>query len=217
MMEVYRFKNHVYLPTLKNANTFYKNCFISLNWKKVSFDSVKFDDNVNFFSYIQNPEVRHAKGVAEFLSLISVEYSDRFPKLMQQMETHYLAEILSIGCYDNHSLPITFIWREVLDKIHWIPLDLTINDQFFASEDLTRRYLAQNNIPFLDNFDNFYRNPSNATLKKWHGIIMKHKKNLASLDAVNNAVYTYLNDDVVLYHRVIDSYRHRYLYDYENF
>lgn len=205
MIEVYRYRNHVYLPTQKNASTFYRRCFIAMGWETVIFEDVKSNTDIKFFSYIQNPDVRHTKGIAELIKMLHGR-ERRYPRLIKKLPYDFLATIICSGGFDGHSMPITYFWQEVLDRIHWIPIDLTVDGQSVDSETLTNDYLAEHDLPLLQT-DGIDRHASNYILKNWQIIVAEQKKRAREIGPLSDSLFNQLDRDTMLYFKVINSYR----------
>lgn len=180
-----------------------------MGWKLINSEEVKNNSEIKFFSHIQNPDIRHTKGVVEVFKIIHGE-EEKHPELIAQMPHEFLTTIISAGCFDHHSQPISFIWKDLLDKITWIPLDLTIDGQLIESEILTDSYLAENNLPLLQT-NGIDRHETHNYRKKWYKIIDDHKEKARTIMPLSVALFTHLNDDIVLYNSVIDSYRDKFL------
>lgn len=139
MIEVYRYKNHVYMPVLKNASSTYIKFFKNSGWETCKVKDIIDDSNLNLFGHIQNPDIRHTKGIAETLNLRNVT---------ELLFLKKVATLLSSGIFDLHTFPLDFIYGDLVSKIHWIPMDLKIKDKEIPSNYLTNLYFQDHSLPF---------------------------------------------------------------------
>ena len=123
--------NMVYLPVPKNASTMYVNLFLGNGWVQDFIDEIDTTDKI-LFGHVQDPNVRHTKGLAEFFQISLVRELDI-------SEKYY--DILLSSVPDIHTYPISIIHRNYYEKAIWIPLDSKIN-----SNVLTTAFLQKNGI-----------------------------------------------------------------------
>jgi hypothetical protein len=123
--------NVVYLPVPKNASTMYVNLFFNNGWKKDEIENVDTKDKI-LFGHIQNPHIRHTKGLTEFLQKNKIYNLD--------IESKY-HNILVSSLPDIHTYPITTIYKKYYECATWIPIDSKI-----PSNLLTSAFLQKNGI-----------------------------------------------------------------------
>jgi len=132
-MEVLRKDNLVYLPVPKNASTMFIHTFEADGWSRTKIEDIHND--VSFFGHVQDPHVRHTKGVIEFLSMQGI---------LDDVDLEKFALLLTHGIYDVHTYPISMLYPNLYEKAHWIPLDLH-KDRFDANI-LTSYFLQKNGM-----------------------------------------------------------------------
>lgn len=172
----------VYLPIHKNASTTFVRFFQRAGWVKVD----KPKHNAIIFSHIQNPWQRYIKGVTE----LAWNMNERSFKNVRQMPFFKTAML------DLHLLPISIIANEYLDRIHFIPIDASIDsivltNQFFELHNCTLR---------VSNIDNLHI----ANLKK-----QAYKKEVEAWVAAKHLhrqhVKLLLKEDFKLYQSVLNE------------
>ena len=122
-----------YCPVYKNGYTTFTQFFLSNGWTEVDLEDVA-DDSL-LFGHIQDPDKRHTKGVAEyFLTSGIVDIDDRYAPLV-------------VGIFDTHTVPITGLYPDHYDRIHWILMETVIGGRKFSCNELTNFFFHKNNIP----------------------------------------------------------------------
>lgn len=121
--------------------------------------------------------------------------------MVSALDTKDVGHLLCFACYDNHTMPIVKLYHKILDRIHWIPIDIGID-----SEQLTNDYLAQEDLPFR--IDRPLREAVASPEKRTFQEKIHQLKKIYSVDkSLANVLYCILNEDLELYCSVIDRYR----------
>ena len=115
--------NMVYLPVPKNASTMYVSIFVKNGWVKGEIEDVNINNKI-LFGHIQNPHIRHTKGLVEFLQ------QNRINDLDIDNKYH---NILVSSLPDIHTYPITNIYKNYYDLATWIPIDSKIPGNLLTS------------------------------------------------------------------------------------
>lgn len=142
--EIYRYKNLVYLRTLKCGSTYYSKMFTNAGWNRSSADAI--DWNVDHvFSFIMDPYERRLKGLTQYI------FNHNQQSLLE-IESFFWKHVLYI---DPHAMPYSVCYGKYIDKIDWIPLDC----QNFApdlAKNMLSSLLSLHNAPyeFLPNKEN---------------------------------------------------------------
>jgi hypothetical protein len=120
-------------------------------------------DDSFLFGHIQDPDIRHTKGVAEyFLTSGIVNIDDRYAPLV-------------VGIFDTHTVPISALYPEHYDRIHWILMETVIGGRKFTCNELTNFFFHKNNIP-LKVSDKDIKNNSDPHKIKLQEIVHKLKE-----------------------------------------
>lgn len=137
----YRYKNAVYVPVLKCANTYYTNFFRDqLGWAKVKLNELNWDE-VNAFGLLMNPMTRRVKGIVQVLAM---SYDSNYNLILQLLATPNFSKFISnILLFDAHTIPYSISYKKIINKIYWIPMEP------FDDEELKNQivcFLANKNI-----------------------------------------------------------------------
>jgi hypothetical protein len=117
----YQYKNAVYIPVFKCASTYYIKLFKDkLGWKQVNLDSLDFN-KIKAFGLLMDPMVRKVKGITQVLCM-SFNYD--YDAVLDLFKNPGFAQFVSsITMLDAHTIPYTVAFGELLNKIHWIPME----------------------------------------------------------------------------------------------
>jgi len=117
----YQYKNVVYVPVLKCANTYYTNFFRDqLGWAQVKLENLNWDE-VSAFGLLMNPMTRRVKGIVEVLT---IAYAHDYELILQSLATPNFSKFISsILMLDAHTIPYNLYFGKLLNKIHWIPME----------------------------------------------------------------------------------------------
>jgi hypothetical protein len=157
-------KNIAYVPVTKCASTYYCNLFSNSGWKFYQLDNLD-QSTTKLFGFVMHPMKRHLKGITEFLvrsytdKLIDQTNLDKNPEvpwvvnsgptdyatLLKDLDTIYMQNLVGrIGVGDEHSLPYSAQFGDLLYKINWIPVDIldshdqkTAIENFFKANQIT--------------------------------------------------------------------------------
>lgn len=110
--EIYRYKNLVYLRTLKCASTYYSKMFSDAGWILSSADTINWNTD-HVFSFIMDPYERRLKGLTEFIFSYEQQALLNFEKDFWK----------NIPYLDSHAIPYSVCYGKYVDKIDWIPID----------------------------------------------------------------------------------------------
>ena len=186
--ETYRYKNLVYLRTLKCASTYYSRLLINNGWIQESGDRIDWNAD-HVFSFIMNPFERRLKGLTEFVCV------NQLYNLLTNTNEKFWSNILYL---DIHSLPYTLSYKDYLDKIDWIPID-----QSYSCEDLFEKLMHDYGISINYKGAARWKKSSSLeqleiynTIKQLGGICSAHTFNIIE---ENNRFYT----------RVIENIQHK--------
>jgi len=128
---IYRKEHLVYIPTLKCASTYYADQFLTNHWEEFTVDTIEWAHD-HVFSFIMNPLIRRAKGLAEFITMYPETVS-----LLDQGE-RFWKNLLYL---DIHSVPYHYTYHQYTRSIDWIPID-----QNYPSEDLVIKLCQSHDI-----------------------------------------------------------------------
>jgi hypothetical protein len=178
-------KNLVYVGNFKVASSYFLYWLEKHGWKNIQISDIDWHmDHV--FSHIMDPIVRRHKGVAEFLDMFGL--SDKLindKSLLQFLQAPYL---------DCHSCPMSIMFKNKVDAIDWIPIDVESIDYY----SLTERLLKKHDVEIK--FDHEKIHQSSQKKLHWYGIVEHHyKDNLQYSDLISCT----FSEDVALYNNVL--------------
>lgn len=118
----YQYKNAVYIPVLKCASSYYTKLFKDkLGWRQVNLSSLDFD-KIKAFGLLMDPMVRKVKGITQVLC---ESFDNDYDAILSLFNNPRFAQFVSrITILDAHTIPYTVAFGELLNKIHWIPMEL---------------------------------------------------------------------------------------------
>ena len=178
---IYRYDNLVYLRTVKCASSYYSKFFKSNGWIEDTANNIDWK-NDHVFSFIMNPEERRLKGLTEFVSANNQHQ-------LLDCDFIFWGGVLYL---DMHSVPYSISYGKYVNKIDWIPIDLT--HQADIANNLLSVLLFNYNLQY--EFPKFKEHESSEEKLKIYEIIKEKTKN------GNFALHLGLEDDVELYHNV---------------
>ena len=185
--DIYRYKNLVYLRTLKCASTYYSKFFSEQGWQYNTADTIDWD-NDQVFSFIMDPYKRRLKGLTEFI------VGNNKQELLSQ-DRLFWGGVLYL---DMHSIPYFTCYGERVNDIDWIPLDIVLDnkDSRIVTEELLSKML-------FDRYQLQYTFPA----KKEHTSSLEKIKIYKYLEEIighgNYAMHLGLTRDIELYHQVV--------------
>ena len=116
---IYRKGPLVYIPTLKNACSYYRSVCIYNSWNQIRWDDIDWSSD-HVFSFISDPTKRYFKGLAQDVFNIYFEEDKQVFNELLKYSTKTLKDSALVLTY--HSLPLYTIYNELVNKIDWIPL-----------------------------------------------------------------------------------------------
>jgi uncharacterized protein YqgV (UPF0045/DUF77 family) len=177
----------VYIPIQRNASRNYRKFFEEKDWQPISLDEIRQRPDLKLFGFIQNPDVRHTKGVAMWL--MSTE-NDHY----LHTDDEKLALTICSGVYDEHTYPISHLLGDLIDRVFWIPLD---TDQ--SSNVLLNQYFKDNGSDLRIDL-NARENVAISRLKQNYERINQLKEKYR--DIIETGLYSLYKHDRKLYKKV---------------
>lgn len=177
-----RYKNLVYLATMKCACTHYIKFFHDHGWESFSADNIEWDQD-HVFSFMLSPDERRLKGLTEFV------WVNNRQELLNQ-DSLFWGGVLYL---DMHSVPYTLSYGKYCEEIDWIPLDL-FGQPPDTSEKMLVSLLKKYNLEYQLPTERYHS--SNTEKLEIYNIIKEKTGN------GNFAMHLGLEDDINLYHRV---------------
>lgn len=183
----------------------YSSLLASNGWEKINL----FENDLNFDEYllwghISNPEMRHTKGVAQYLL--------NNPTITLSDPT--VATLLVSGVFDEHTYSLNMMLSNLLaNDIYWIPLDAKIinwnekSTPVLSGDDLTNDFFLEQNIPLRVSL-NDRKNVSNS----W-GLFLQQQINECKIKYNKNyqkLVKNFLESDIILYNKTLTQFRKKY-------
>jgi hypothetical protein len=180
--DVYRCGSLVYLVNLKCASTYYADQFSKNNWKKQTAKDIDWSQD-HVFSFIMDPMIRRAKGLAEFFCMYPQHASllNQHPDLFK-----------SLLYLDPHSLPYWLTFHSIVRKIDWIPID-----QNYKSEDLVIKLCESHDIDIKLSYNKVHTSSQEKNTM--------YEKILEATGNGSAALYLGLEPDMFLYNDIIMS------------
>jgi hypothetical protein len=150
--------------------------------------------NSQVFSHIMHPLTRRTKGIAEFFNLIDglppeliLSTIDKWPSILQILQTPF---------FEEHSVPLTVLYGDRINDIHFIPID----DPTIDYVQVTKEYLRSYNLDPV--FPEEKINVAEDTQVRLVDIIDEHYSQ--NRPALIDAVFA---EDIKLYQQVVQSYK----------
>ena len=178
----------------KNGCSSYGTFLADAGWVRTDLFSDSLDlDNTIFFGHITDPNVRHTKGLAQYLL-----NSDQIDLLSSP-----LAKVLVSGVFDHHCYSINMMIPHLINRVHWIPLDYKwrhfdgdfLTNRFFKQNQLDLHYSGKGRINVADE----RKNSMYAQIQT-----LKDQYSVAYQDIVKN----FLDIDIKFHTNAIDYYNH---------
>jgi hypothetical protein len=195
---VYQYDRLVFLPVPKCGYVYYRTLFSKLGWKKITFDQVDFDQHI-VFSSIMHPLSRYLKGLTEWVWI-----NNLFPKSRTPDDQKYFFKLMSnVLLTDNHTLPYTVVYKNVIDKINWIPSDnLTDNETKQVMMNLFKKYHYDISLP-MDDPRSHESGPDKLKIYQIIEQIYKSKK-IEELNILH--IYMMFANDLKFYRQLVDNF-----------
>lgn len=151
----YRQGKFIYLMIPKNASTTFAEFFEAHHWEKFQLSYNEDYRDCIVFGHIQDPGIRHVKGISQYLMNTFVDWEDRVEtqlrKLKQLTDDEVYAKLLVSGVFDQHTYPVTAMLAGLkFNDIHWIPMDFTMDidpsHPTYLSERLTNMFFKEHQL-----------------------------------------------------------------------
>jgi hypothetical protein len=206
----YRNADLIYCGHNISASSLYQGYCVKTGWEEIKYSTIDFSKD-NVFGFILDPLTRHKNGY----------YADL--KNFTNSEQEYIFAngskfFSSLAIFSHHNLPLYSIYKENLEKIDWIPLDLCnigLNGSKIETVHHTKLFcklLEHHNITpdvqLLNKLDSSSkkRNVENPNFKK---IISEIEKNIYNKFGFgNSAMYVGLHRDFDVYQKVVKYTQH---------
>ena len=206
-------KDHfLYICTPKNGSTTFSTLLSKHGWQYVDLIDNNLDyEQFNVWGHITNPDLRHTKGLAEYLKLN--------PDI--DITNDSVAKMLVTGIFDGHAASLIMLLGPLffLPTIQWIPLDIKINDYscdppvILNGNDLTNDFFIMNGINIRVTPADIKNTANKENLELRQKIIeLKTKFNPTTDPAHYNStcLSSYYRLDNLLYAEVTEKYYKRY-------
>jgi len=192
----YQYKNVVYVPVLKCANTYFTNFFKNqLGWKQVKLSELNWHE-VTAFGLLMNPMTRRVKGITQVLTM---SYDNNYDLILQLLASSNFSKFIStILILDSHTIPYNIAFEKIIDKIHWIPME-PFNDKELKNQIV--RFLATKDINIKIPQDNRINQSSMAKQKVFDTI-----QDIFLSTEPNAELGVLFSDDVKFYNNLINTY-----------
>lgn len=195
----------LYIKVPKNGCTTYTAILKEHSWKELNLFENDLDlTKMVIWGHLTNPETRHTRGVAQYVSGSLINYQD--PKI---------AKMLISGVFDEHTFSLNMMlgWRFNL-PINWIPLDANIYNYRLNKEmsgnDLTNDFFKENGINIdansYEHLNVFHNNEKSMQIRKH----IDHCKKAFNQN-YQQLVKNFLEPDILLYNKVVELFRKKYV------
>ena len=110
----YQYKNLVYVPVYKCANTYYTNFFKNQNWTKIHLQDLNFNKTIAF-GLMMNPMTRRVKGITQVLCK---SYNNDFDTVIKLLESEGFSNFIAkVAVLDSHTVPYTIAFGKLLNNL----------------------------------------------------------------------------------------------------
>jgi hypothetical protein len=120
----YKKNNVIFVPVLKCGSTYYHQLFLNQfhGWEIVNLYDQNWDQ-VKVFGCIMHPLTRRLKGITE---LLFKAYQCDANQVINDINTNagLRAFIARVSVCEDHTMPYTTMFGDLLEKINWIPAEL---------------------------------------------------------------------------------------------
>jgi len=206
-----------WLPILRNGHRFYKNHFNSCGWRIAIINGavdnylIKAVPNIRILDVNEIAEVIcHIKHPQQrFISSLACILQTHHPKvdtLLRDLDFSHTADI-STGLFylkafnDDHLYPISYLYSELWDKIHPVPMDHKMGN----TNELTVKYFRSKNIDM--NIPIHGKNyESNKDINQLKSQIEKLLETHAGNEFYNRYVAKWFVEDLWLYEKAHEFY-----------
>ena len=138
-MYCFTFKNYVWLSVAKNASTSFEYFFTENGWNKQPLLDTEINSGTKIFGHIADPDKRHTKGLVTYLTIT---------KQTHLLDDPVYQSMLLSSTFDTHTYSITSMIPHLLDRVHWIPLDIQgeIHGKKYDGHHATNLYFLRENL-----------------------------------------------------------------------
>jgi len=190
----YKFKNVIYVPVPKCANTYYSKFFHDqMGWEKINLWEQDWTQ-VSAFGILMHPITRMLKGKTQDLAQA---YGNNYKKILEFLDDDYL-NFIDNTLITFHSIPYWLSYGKLLDKIDWIPLEIGTD----AIKDEIEKYLGSKKIEIMIPRNDKKINESSEDKIKIFEIL---RTNWLSKKVPSDCYLLYA-DDLKFYHNLLDAY-----------
>jgi hypothetical protein len=200
----YQCQNIVYVPVMKCANSYYVDLLhVQNGWTPVNLSDLDLD-NIHLFGLLLHPFTRRVKGILENLcQSYDYDYKKLFLLLQQADFAKFLGKIIIL---DAHTMPYSFIFGHLLEKINWIPMepytDIELQQQIKQFADA---HTVNIKLP------NTINRINQSSPMKQQCFIELQK--IYSQTRPPAELYQMFSRDLSLYHRLIESHENNHNYN----
>ena len=194
----YRYENLIFLPVQKCGYAYYTDLFERMDWQKITLTIEDFDSHV-VFATIMHPLSRYLKGLTEWVwrAKLVTDYENLAE---QQFFINLMSNLLIT---DEHTVPYTFAYRHLINKIHWIPIDnLTDNEAKKVMMNLFKKYHHTIDLP-MDDPRLHVSGPEKLKIYQAIKHIYYNKKHS---DLNIYLLYTLFADDLKFYRQLVNTF-----------
>jgi hypothetical protein len=202
--------NFLYILCPKNGYITHNTFLEAHGWDYVNLFDPKLDHSqYNIFAHITDPEVRHTKGITQYLRLN--------PDL--SLDDAKVAKLLVSGVFDEHTYSLSMMLGPLWNlPIHWIPLDVSIKDHqpfvpfnpeehVYTGNDLTNQYFAEHGLDLVIERDR-RMNVATAEERDLRRQIEYYKT--VYEDNYHSLQKNFLEHDINKYRQVVEDYRQKF-------
>lgn len=143
-LDVCVYKNLAFVPIPKCAYIYYITLFLDLGWEMRPLHTIDIE-STKFFGVMMHPETRWIKGMNEWLTRLCLSdtlvksvnpaflpdyYKTDWEQLRLLVKTPFVQKLISeVLVGDTHTAPYSIICGDLLNKTHWIPMDILTDDE----------------------------------------------------------------------------------------
>lgn len=138
-MYCFTFENYVWLSVAKNASTAFEAFFTDKGWNKQTLLETEINSGTKIFGHIADPNKRHTKGLVTYLTIT---------KQTHLLDDPIYQSMLISSTFDTHTYSITSMIPQLVDRVHWIPLDIQgeIHGKKYDGHHATNLYFLRENL-----------------------------------------------------------------------
>jgi hypothetical protein len=147
------------------------------------------------WGHITDPNIRHTKGVEQYLRLN--------PDI--DIDNEQIAKLLTSVVVDVHTYSLHMIFQSIIGvyPIHWIPLDYIGAGQYKSGDDLTNLFFKINNLPIKVDITDRLHVSETFNIELQEKISQLKLKYLANYHVLE---HNFLKHDIMLYNKVLMDY-----------